>query len=36
MEEISKKFPDAIKNYTYFSTLKVYKDYMSFFDLKVK
>jgi Lrp/AsnC family transcriptional regulator for asnA, asnC and gidA len=25
MEEVSKKFPDAIKNYTYFSIVKTYK-----------
>jgi hypothetical protein len=27
MEDLSSKFPDAIKNYTYFSGIKTYKDW---------
>ncbi len=30
MEDLSSKFPDAIKNYTYFSVIKTYKDYVGF------
>ena len=28
MEDLSSKFPGAIKNYTYFSSIKTYKDYV--------
>lgn len=35
MEKLLSKFPDAIKNYTYFSTIKIYKNYMSILDLHV-
>jgi len=35
MEDLSKKFPDAIKNYSYYSVIKTYKDYFSFKTLNV-
>jgi Lrp/AsnC family transcriptional regulator for asnA, asnC and gidA len=32
MEDLSSKFPDAIKNYTYFSEIETFKDYDGFMD----
>jgi hypothetical protein len=35
MEDLSSKFPDAIKNYKYHSVMKIYKDWGIFELLKL-